>query len=154
MRGDGTVYRQSGSRFWWIQYFVRGERRRESTKTENEKLAWRMLRTKLAEIDAGELSAGSADRISSLYQALERDYTINKRKDIGMVRSRWKNHLEPFFGGRQVSQVNADTIADYIAARAAAANTDPPESISLFIATAALDRAAKTLGRPAPVPSN
>lgn len=36
--------------------------------------------------------------------------------------------------------------------RQAAAKTDPPESLNLFLATAGLERAAKVLGRPAPDP--
>lgn len=35
----------------------------------------------------------------------------------------------------------------------AAANTDPPESLNLFLATAAIERAARILGRPAPLPA-
>lgn len=125
LRGDGSVYRQKGSRFWWIQFFVAGERRRESTKTENEKLAWRLLRNKLVAIENGELAAGSADKLEKLYEALERDYTINARKDIDNLKSRWKNHLSPAFGELLVSEISAEVVAKYIAARQAA---KPPAS--------------------------
>lgn len=125
LRGDGSVYRQKGSRFWWIQFFVDGERRRESTKTENEKLAWRILRNKLVAIENGELAAGSADKLEKLYEALERDYTINGRKDIVNLKSRWTNHLSPAFGELLVSEVSAEVVAKYIAARQAA---KPPAS--------------------------
>lgn len=46
-RGDGTLYRQSGSRFWWMQYWRGGKRHRESTKTESRREAEKTLKAKL-----------------------------------------------------------------------------------------------------------
>jgi len=138
LRGDGTVFWQKGSRFPWIQYYVAGERVRESTKIDPfkvggkdkaEKLAHKALRKKLSEIDTGEFSAGIKTRISHLYESLERDYTINGRKDLRNAKSRWKHHLEPFFGNKQVAQVNADTISHYIAHRQS--QEDKPSNASI-----------------------
>ena len=136
MRGDGTVFRQKGSRFLWIQYYVGGEPKRESTKIDPaevgeekaEKLARKKLRQRVAEVATGEICTGGRIKLSQLHNALERDYAINHRKDIGMVQSRWRNHLEPFFGNKNVSQVNAETISQYIAHRQSQLIDDEPPS--------------------------
>ena len=50
MRGLGTIFRMRGSRFFWMQYFVSGERFRESTKCDRLKDAQQVLKNKLVEI--------------------------------------------------------------------------------------------------------
>ena len=75
LRGEGTVYPQKGSRFLWIQYYANGKRIRESTKTDDEKKARKILRQRLVAVENGEISAGSGCSLSSLYEALERDYS-------------------------------------------------------------------------------
>lgn len=117
MRGFGTVYKQPGSRFWWIQYWANGERRRESTGTERFQEASKALKAKLAEIENGELPAAGALLVKHLYDALERDYTINRRKDLDNVKSRWENHLEPALGRMGVRTIDADQVNIYIATR-------------------------------------
>ena len=36
MRGNGTLFKQKGSRFWWCQYCVNSKRIRESTRTTSK----------------------------------------------------------------------------------------------------------------------
>lgn len=117
MRGEGTAYKQDGSRFWWIQWYVQGKRFTESSKSEDEKVARRLLRKKLAAVEAGELTSGSRDTLLSLYEALERDYTINHRKDLANLQSRWANHLKPAFAEKTVSTIDQASISEYVATR-------------------------------------
>ncbi len=46
-RGAGTVFRQKGSRFWWIQYYRRGKRIRESSGCTERAMAEQLLRSRL-----------------------------------------------------------------------------------------------------------
>src|SRR6185312_11301749 len=117
MRGEGTVYRQKGSRFWWIQYYVKGEPRRESSKTENEKLAWKLLRQRVSAVDSGEIQVGGKVRIADLYESLERDYVINRRKDLINLKTRWTRHLKPVFGDKRADEIEPEKIALYITGR-------------------------------------
>lgn len=119
LRGEGTVYRQKGSRFFWLQWYAQGRRFTESSKSEDEKVARRLLRKRLASVESGELSGGSRESLASLYATLERDYTINQRKDLVNVKSRWENHLKPSFSGKFVSDVDAQLISEFIAKRQA-----------------------------------
>lgn len=117
MRGDGTVYRQKGSRFLWIQYYVKGEPIRESSGTESPKAARRLLRQRLSAIEAGEVRGGEKIKVADLYGALERDYLINRRKDLANLKSRWALHMKPVFGDMLASEVESETVALYITGR-------------------------------------
>lgn len=134
LRGEGTVYRQKGSRFWWIQYYANGQRFTESSKTENEKEARKVLRRKIGAVESGEISSGSKHAILSLYESLERDYQINQRKDLVNLQSRWTNHLEPFFSGKAVCEISADTVSLYISKRqlAQAANASINRELAIL----------------------
>jgi integrase len=46
--------------------------------------------------------------------SLFRDYRINGRKTLDDVQTRWRLHLEPFFGSRRVLEVTSDLIARYV----------------------------------------
>jgi integrase len=117
MRGEGTVYRQKGSRFFWIQYYIKGEPVRESSKSESPKAARKLLSQRIAAIESGERSLGGKIKLSELYDALERDYVINRRKDLVNLKTRWALHLKPAFGDKCVSEVDSETIARYVTGR-------------------------------------
>ena len=116
MRGFGTLYRQRGSRFWWMQYYNRGQRVRESTHCELQKAARDALRAKLAELEAS--APGDATlTVGALYSALDREYASNGRKSLEHVRALWKNHLASAFAAVLAGDVTSERIAAYVAAR-------------------------------------
>src|ERR1700722_823761 len=117
MREMGSLYRQRGSRFWWISYWHAGVRHRQSTGEEKFKVAQDVLKRKLHEVPADELSPSHAHLVSDLYLPLELDYTINGRKSLGDLKIRWKNHLKDFFGSVPIALVDGDQIANYAAGR-------------------------------------
>lgn len=49
-RGTGSIYRQPGSRFFWVAYFKDGERVRESTGAETITAAREFLKKKLGKV--------------------------------------------------------------------------------------------------------
>jgi len=52
-------------------------------------------------------------RIEELITDLLAEYRRERRKTITDVESRWKNHLEPFFGRMKVDDINTDTVQRY-----------------------------------------
>jgi integrase len=96
---------------------VKGEPVRESSGTENPKEARKLLRQRLSEVDSGELRSGDRIRLADLYQALERDYVINRRKDLVNLKSRWALHMKPVFGEMLAAEVAPSTVALYITKR-------------------------------------
>lgn len=122
MRGNGTVYRQKGSRFWWIQYYRDGKAERESSKSAKHKVAADLLKTRLVEVLQQPLFDPASERlrIRDLAAAIFLDYRMNQRASLRELRSRWKQHLEPFFGELQAQRVDSDCVSRYVVARQAA----------------------------------
>src|ERR1700678_703936 len=55
--------------------------------------------------------------VRDLYDAVERDYTVNGRKDLVNLQLRWRNHLRDAFGAMPVSAVTSEHVSVYIAKR-------------------------------------
>jgi integrase len=121
MRGLGTLYKQRGSRFWWMQYFNRGRRFRESTGCELHRDAQRVLKQKLLAIGDGRTDA-TTPTVAGLYAAIERDYATNGRKSLHHLQGLWTNHLQAFFGSAALaaSDLTSSQILSYIEQRRAA----------------------------------
>jgi integrase len=129
MRGFGTIFRQKGSRFLWMQYWHNGQRHRESTKCEKPKAAQDILKKKLLELDRltsnshassshSTSGAGSSHLlVSDLYRSLELDYVINKRKSLTNLKIRWRKRLSKAFGSLPIRSVSIDHINAYIVER-------------------------------------
>jgi integrase len=120
MRGLGTLYRQCGSRFWWMQYFAAGRRFRESTKCERQREAQDVLQSKLAQLRHSPLSDGPGSTVAGLYVAIEREYATNGRKSLSHLKSLWKNHLSKFFADLAAGDVHPDHVSEYVRDRQAA----------------------------------
>ncbi len=101
---------------WWIKYHRNGRSFRESTRTTDKRRATRILAQRLAEISTGSFVGPAHERITvaELAEELFRDYRVNGRKTLDDVQTRWKLHLEPFFGSRRVLEVTSDLIARYV----------------------------------------
>jgi hypothetical protein len=55
-RGDSGLYRQKGSANYWMQFFLNGRKNRESTGEADEKKARDVLRKRLKEVHASEVT--------------------------------------------------------------------------------------------------
>jgi len=115
-RGTGSLYQRKESTVWWIKYHRNGSYFRESTRTADKRKATRILSQRLAEISTGSFVGPAHERITvgELADSLFRDYRINGRKTLDDVQTRWRLHLEPYFGSRRVLEVTSDLIARYV----------------------------------------
>ncbi len=115
-RGTGSLYQREGSAIWWIKYHRNGRSFRESTRTEDKRVATRILGKRLAEISTNTFVGPTHERITvgELADDLFRDYRINGRKTTDDVQTRWRLHIEPFFGARRVMEVTSDLVAKYV----------------------------------------
>src|SRR5258708_14442939 len=129
-RGTGSIFKMSGSRFWWIQYSRHGRPIRESSGSINDKDAGKLLKKRLAAITVGTYEPLKLEkiRIAELAEDLIQEYRVNHRKSTGHLEARWKLHLAPFFdvvfdkdgkstGGMRASEVTTDLVRGYVAAR-------------------------------------
>lgn len=118
LRGDGTVYRQPGSKFWWISYWKNGKRKRESTKSESFDFARSLLNQRRAECSVVQPAVPSTPEnvsIAELINDLLAWYlTENPRaRHHADTKSRWENHLKPFFSALKASELGSSHLRDY-----------------------------------------
>jgi integrase len=83
MRGDGSVYLQQNSRFYWIRYSLHGKLYRESAETDDFAEAQKCLKHRLKEVGAAQLGyrkfiepAQQKKTVAELMDGLEKDYRI------------------------------------------------------------------------------
>ena len=57
-RGEGRIYKMSGSNKWWIQYYVNGRQIRESSRSKVKQVAVELLNQRLVEKRNGETRDG------------------------------------------------------------------------------------------------
>jgi integrase len=127
-RGDGLVYqptyidKRTGERktasTWWVQYFVKGTRFRESSNSRSQPEAKAFLQQKLEAAAQGNpvgVKAGKAT-FADLAKILLDDYRANGRRSLGRVDDA-VGHLRRFLETTPVSQISGDLIARYVRSR-------------------------------------
>ena len=117
-RGQGTIY-QRGSIFW-IVYFFRGKRHRESAKSTRRADAVKLLRRRMGEMGAGRLVGPDAERTTfdDLARMLVEDYTANERKSLRRVQTAL-THLRPAFAFSRALDITTDRLNVYVSTRRA-----------------------------------
>jgi integrase len=115
-RGEGSVYKQPESQFWWLRYYRHGHLLRESSGTTDEAKAWKILKKRVAQVTTGTHPGLEIERVKvdELAEDTLRDYRINRKKSIGDVEARWRLHLAPFFSGMRAAHVTSKHLAQYV----------------------------------------
>jgi hypothetical protein len=133
-RGTGSIHLPPDSTIWAYQIYANGHRERGSTGCRSKREADAFVRRKLAEYSAG-LSAPKSDKVT--VEELMNDLLLRHRNDgnksISDEESRWKNHLQPFFGHLRATQVSSDLIERYINHRKSQTTRSkkPPENATI-----------------------
>jgi hypothetical protein len=100
-RGEGRWFQQpyytkhglkKYSRTWFIEYYRDGQRHTEKTGSTDERVAKRLLRKRLNELDEGRFVGPQADRttVAELKAGLLTDYRVNHRKSLATAEAAWK----------------------------------------------------------------
>jgi len=112
----GFIYKRGN--IFWIQYWNRGKRYRESSCSRREEDAGRLLRKRLNEIDEGKpvRAAGERLRFEDLADGLVRDYSINQRKSLDRIELSIR-HLKKEFARSKVSNITTKAVETYIEKR-------------------------------------
>jgi site-specific recombinase XerD len=128
IRGAGLVYRPTytdkgtGERktasTWWVQYYVRGTRFRESSGSRNRTEAEKFLQRRLEAAAQGKPVGPKAGKATfeDLARILLDDYQANARRSLERVEDAL-GHLRGFFGGVVAVEITSDRIAGYISWR-------------------------------------
>src|SRR5262245_49674509 len=103
---------------WWMKYYVNGVPIRESTGTDKETVARRLMKEREGRVDAGQpkLPGAGEVRYEEIAQDLRQHYATTGSRDLVEAEKRLK-HLDRFFTGRRIVSIGGADAAQYVAAR-------------------------------------
>jgi integrase len=110
----GSLYRQKGSQFIWMKYYVNGRAVRESTGTDKPKEAERLLKTREGRAAQGLPIPPRLDRIR--YDEIRDDlvafYQTTGKRKLAEVEDRLA-YLDRFFRGYRVATITPALLTQY-----------------------------------------
>lgn len=117
-RGDGRLYREKGSRFWWMAYYVNGKEVRQSSKETDEKKARKVLKRHVAAALHGEVIPHEGRvTLGDLLAMVETDYAVHKRRSAASLPYPLR-HLRDSLGAEtKAVAITSDVLDRYILAR-------------------------------------
>lgn len=112
----GMIYKRGNT--YWLKYYRNGKPYRESSKTNKESEAKRLLKKREGEISEGKIPGVYFDRIifNDLAEDFLADYRINQKKSI-IRAERSVNYLKGEFEGMRVTNITTPKIQGYIERR-------------------------------------
>jgi len=119
----GSIYKRGN--VYWIKYHRRGKPYRESTRSEKEADAKRLLRKREGEIADGKLPGVYFDKVTfdDLAKDLLTDYELNRRKSMERIKISIA-HLETVFKDMKAVNIDSSKIKEYIDLRQSAGIND------------------------------
>jgi len=103
---------------YWIKYYCAGKPYRESTHSDKESEAKRLLKLREGQVIENRFPGLKVEKIR--YEELEQDfindYKVNKKKSLSRA-ERSTKHLKVFFGGIRAIDITTDRIRQYILLR-------------------------------------
>ena len=117
-RGMGCVYKRG--QIFWIKYSLRGHPYLESSHSDREADAKRLLKKRLGEIVDGRFIGPKADKVllEELLEDMLNDYRINGKRSL-VKAQRSARHLINFFGDTRAMEVTTDKVNRYKVGRQA-----------------------------------
>ena len=116
MRGDGCIYPRGN--MLWIAYSFRGKMFRESAHTTDEKVARKVLRQRLKQVERPGFVGSKEDRwtLADMKARIKADYERRQNRSLKTVEYCFK-HLEAAFQFRRVIDITTPVIQEYTANR-------------------------------------
>src|ERR1700722_3072121 len=116
MRGMGRIFKRGS--VYWIAYSYRNKEYRESSGSESESQARKLLKKRIGEGSTGQFLGPNEERVTfeDMADALVIDYEINKLRSIRSLKLSIK-HLKDRFALERAIDITTDKIKKYIADR-------------------------------------
>jgi hypothetical protein len=114
--GEGCVFLRGN--IWWIKYRVNGKPKYESSESEKESDARKLLKRRLGEIVLGRFIGPDAERVTirELAEDYLNDYRVNDKKSLDKA-VRCATRINGFFGELKAHTVTTDMVKRFIASR-------------------------------------
>jgi integrase len=111
MRGVGRVF-QRGS-VWWIAFYHRGREIRQSSESESETQARKLLKKRMGELTGGRFIVDEEKvTFEQLVVDLKNDYQVNGKRSWASV-NYYLPHLRSFFGFDRAIDITPDRVRAY-----------------------------------------
>lgn len=113
MRGDGSVFLRG--RFWWIAYSWHGHLYQESAKSEDKRVAQKLLRKRLKEVEKPRFVDPAKEQrytLADLKEQIRLDYVRRKNRSFESVEYAFR-HLEASFEFHRLIDISDEKIAVY-----------------------------------------
>jgi integrase len=115
-RGEGSIYLRG--KIYWVKYYSRGRAVCESSGSERELDARRLLRRRLGEVAAGQHPQLRRITYEDLRRAYVADYVMNHRRSLrfdkaGNPRLTNVTRLDKFFAGYQAAEIDAELMREF-----------------------------------------
>src|SRR5215470_14191424 len=93
-KGNGSVFQRGG--VWWVKYYRNGKAYRESSGSDKEITARKLLKRRLSEITLRQFIGPDAERVTirQLAEDYLNDYRINGRKSLDRAERMVKRYDE------------------------------------------------------------
>jgi integrase len=103
---------------WWIFYNNRGEQIKESSHSTKEADAWKLLKKRHSEIEAGKPVGPDVTKTAfeDMAPMVVNDYKANGRRSLKRCEGA-VSHLRGFFGQDKASEITADRVTQYVTYR-------------------------------------
>jgi integrase len=118
-RGFGGIYRRG--RIYWIRYWYRGKAYYESSGSDSEAKATKLLKERIKQMGGGRFIGPNEERLTfdDLAEMLQTDYQINKRRSANVLGFRIA-HLKEAFALVRAVDITTDRIRAFVSARQSA----------------------------------
>jgi integrase len=112
----GRIFKRGS--VYWIAFYHRGKEYRESSGSESESAARKLLKQRIGEAGKGQLLRRSQERVTfeDLAQGLLADYQINERRSTSAAQLSIR-HLSRFFGLDRALDITTNRVKQYAAER-------------------------------------
>src|SRR5262245_56587274 len=126
-KGDGSVFQRGA--VWWIKYYRNGKPYRETSGSEKESDARKLLKKRLGEIALGRFVGPDAERVTirELAEDYLNDYRVNGRKSLEKAEemvtrlddegNKKDSPLMANFGDCKAHSLRADMVNAYVSER-------------------------------------
>jgi integrase len=103
-------------RRWWIRYTHQGRDLRESAKSADERVAWRLLKDRHTKIARKRFAGAHEDKVTvgDLLDGLEADYAEKQRRSIKTLKSRVAPLREAFADVPALHLIGSDLIQRFV----------------------------------------
>ena len=111
MRDIGRVFKRGS--IWWIAFYHRGQEYRETSSSESEPKARKLLKKRLGEINGGRFIPDEGRvTFENLVSDLVNDYQVNGKRSVKTVLY-YLRHLKAYFGLDRAIDITPDRVRAY-----------------------------------------